>query len=87
MSRLSRLPRESVFTGGLQAARADDYVQCSPSLFECVHNLRDVNTELHDGQQLLRNGTFDLTRMSRVLESQRVRNRLTSWVFLILRRD
>lgn len=72
MSRPSRLPRESVFAGSSQANRADDYAQCSPSLLECVQNLKDVNAELGDGQQLLRNGTFDLKRMSHVLGSQRV---------------
>ncbi|KAI5123389.1 hypothetical protein M0805_006097 [Coniferiporia weirii] len=72
MSRLSRVPRESIFAGGSQAHRTEDYAQCSPNLLDCVKNLSDVETETHDAQQLLRNGTFDLKRMRRVLESQRV---------------
>ncbi|EJD01358.1 uncharacterized protein FOMMEDRAFT_89977 [Fomitiporia mediterranea MF3/22] len=68
---MSRVPRESIFTGGSHAVR-DSGAVCSPSLFDCVNNLRDVCTETYDTQQLLRNGTFDLKRMQRVLESQRV---------------
>ncbi|KAH8118417.1 Spc19-domain-containing protein [Phellopilus nigrolimitatus] len=71
MSHLSRVPRESIFTGGSHL-RADSSASCSPSVFDCVNNLSDVCAETHDAQQLLRNGTFDLPRMSRVLDSQRV---------------
>ncbi|KAL5508175.1 hypothetical protein ACEPAH_5794 [Sanghuangporus vaninii] len=68
---MSRVPRESVFTGA-NHTRRDSGAICSPSVFDCVANLTDVCHETFDTQQLLRSGTYDLKRMSRVLESQRV---------------
>ncbi|THH11718.1 hypothetical protein EW145_g477 [Phellinidium pouzarii] len=61
---------ESVYHDRDNERRKQD--RCSPNLLECVKNLFDVKAETHDTQQLLRNGTFDLKRMSRVLASQRV---------------
>ncbi|KAG1891197.1 Spc19-domain-containing protein [Suillus subluteus] len=74
MSRLSMLPRprESVFTGGLDPYRGDVNVVCPPNLRECVLAMEDCCEEAYEAQQLLRNGTFDLPRMRKVLESQRV---------------
>ncbi|KAG2349713.1 hypothetical protein BDR05DRAFT_871352 [Suillus weaverae] len=74
MSRLSTLPRprESVFTGGFDPYRGDVNVVCPPNLRECVLAMEDCCEEAHEAQQLLRNGTFDLPRMRKVLESQRV---------------
>lgn len=71
MSRHSRVPRESIFVSGQDVQRIED-ASFSPSLLDCVRNAEDVCAEVHDSQQLLRNGTFDLPRMSRVLENQRV---------------
>ncbi|KAH7926808.1 hypothetical protein BV22DRAFT_1127924 [Leucogyrophana mollusca] len=74
MSRLSTLskPRESVFAGGPEQYRGDANAACPPNLRECVLAMEDCCEEAHEAQQLLRNGTFDLPRMNRVLESQRV---------------
>ncbi|KAG1768404.1 Spc19-domain-containing protein [Suillus occidentalis] len=74
MSRLSTLPRprESLFTGGLDPYRGDVNVVCPPNLRECVLAMEDCCEEAHEAQQLLRNGTFDLPRMRKVLENQRV---------------
>ncbi|TDL24012.1 hypothetical protein BD410DRAFT_827452 [Rickenella mellea] len=65
-------PRESIFAAGPQLYRADHQATCSPSLLECVHELNDVCAETHDTQQFLREGTYDLPRLARVLENQRV---------------
>ncbi|KAG1756599.1 Spc19-domain-containing protein [Suillus paluster] len=74
MSRLSALPRprESVFAGGIDPYRGDANAICPPNLHECVLAMEDCCEEAHEAQQLLRNGTFDLPRMRKVLESQRV---------------
>ncbi|KAF8841580.1 hypothetical protein BDN67DRAFT_1010513 [Paxillus ammoniavirescens] len=74
MSRLSTLPRprESVFSGGHDLYRGDANAVCPPNLRECVLAMEDCCEEAHEAQQLLRNGTFDLPRMSKVLESQKV---------------
>ncbi|KIJ20516.1 hypothetical protein PAXINDRAFT_67184 [Paxillus involutus ATCC 200175] len=74
MSRLSTLPRprESVFSGGHDLYRGDANAVCPPNLCECVLAMEDCCEEAHEAQQLLRNGTFDLPRMSKVLESQKV---------------
>ncbi|KIM57968.1 hypothetical protein SCLCIDRAFT_1115786 [Scleroderma citrinum Foug A] len=63
--RLSTLPRPS----GLGR---DEYAVCPPNLRECILAMEDCCEEAHEAQQLLRNGTFDLPRMQKVLESQRV---------------
>ncbi|OAX43362.1 hypothetical protein K503DRAFT_789562 [Rhizopogon vinicolor AM-OR11-026] len=74
MSRLSMLPRprESVFASGIDPYRGDANAVCPPNLRECVLAMEDCCEEAHEAQQLLRNGTFDLPRMSKVLENQRV---------------
>ena len=75
MSRQSRVPRESIFAAGGRGPeiyKADAQATCSASLFDCVHELEDINAETHDAQLLLRAGTSDLKRMSRVLSNQRV---------------
>lgn len=72
MSRPSRVPRQSLFPSASQTHKTEDHVPCSPNLLECVQNLADVCAETHDAQNVLRNGTYDLKRMSRVLENQRV---------------
>ncbi|KAF9236210.1 Spc19-domain-containing protein [Melanogaster broomeanus] len=73
MSRLSTIPtRESVFAGGHDLYRGDANAVCPPNLRECVLAMEDCCEEAHEAQQLLRNGTFDLPRMNKVLESQKV---------------
>ncbi|KAJ8594018.1 hypothetical protein M405DRAFT_858451 [Rhizopogon salebrosus TDB-379] len=74
MSRLSMLPRsrESVFASGIDVHRSDANAVCPPNLRECVLAMEDCCEEAHEAQQLLRNGTFDLPRMNKVLENQRV---------------
>ncbi|KIJ69815.1 hypothetical protein HYDPIDRAFT_171793 [Hydnomerulius pinastri MD-312] len=74
MSRLSTLPRprESVFAGGPDLYRGDANAVCPPNLRECVLAMEDCCEEAHEAQQLLRNGTFDLPRMNKVLENQKV---------------
>ncbi|KAF8452289.1 Spc19-domain-containing protein [Boletus edulis BED1] len=71
MPRLSTLPRprESVFAGSHDLHRGDVNAVCPPNLRECVLAMEDCCEE---AQQLLRNGTFDLPRMSKVLENQKV---------------
>ncbi|KAF5388373.1 hypothetical protein D9615_000747 [Tricholomella constricta] len=75
MSRLSRVNlkgRESVFTGGPELYRGDIQAICPPNLEECVMAMEDCCEEAYEAQQLLRNGTHDLPRMTKILESQRV---------------
>ncbi|TEB32210.1 hypothetical protein FA13DRAFT_1791037 [Coprinellus micaceus] len=75
MSRLSRLPlkgRESVFTGGPEQYIGDAYASCPPSLEECVAAMEDCCEEAYEAQLLLRNGTKDLPRMTKVLENEKV---------------
>ncbi|KAF9266184.1 hypothetical protein L218DRAFT_822820, partial [Marasmius fiardii PR-910] len=75
MSRLSRpnlKGRESVFARGPDMYRGDIQATCPVDLSECVMSLEDVCEEAHEAQILLRNGTRDLPRMTKVLESQRV---------------
>ncbi|RDB20018.1 DASH complex subunit SPC19 [Hypsizygus marmoreus] len=75
MSRLSRAnlkARESVFAGGPELYRGDIQAICPPNLEECVMAMEDCCEEAFEAQQLLRNGTRDLPRMSKILESQRV---------------
>ncbi|KIM76427.1 hypothetical protein PILCRDRAFT_826434 [Piloderma croceum F 1598] len=74
MSRLSTLPRgrDSVFAGGSEQYRGDTNAVCPPNLRECVLAMEDCCEEAHEAQQLLRNGTFDLPRITKVLDSQRV---------------
>ncbi|KAJ7350405.1 Spc19-domain-containing protein [Mycena albidolilacea] len=75
MSRLSRANlkgRESVFAGGPDLYRGDIQATCPPSLEECVMIMEDCCEQAYDAQILLHNGTQDLRRMNRVLQSQRV---------------
>ncbi|KAI3622217.1 dash complex subunit spc19 [Moniliophthora roreri] len=75
MSRLSRpnlRGRESVFTRGPDIHRGDIHATCPADLAECVMSLEDCCEETHAAQTLLRSGTQDLSRITRVLESQRL---------------
>ncbi|KAG2013045.1 hypothetical protein CC2G_009983 [Coprinopsis cinerea AmutBmut pab1-1] len=75
MSRLSRVPlkaRESVFTAGPEHYIGDTQAICPPSLFECVAAMEDCCEETFEAQHLLRNGTRDFPRMTKVLQSERV---------------
>ncbi|KAG5338313.1 hypothetical protein C0989_007588 [Termitomyces sp. Mn162] len=75
MSRLSRAnlkSRESVFAGGPELYRGDIQAICPPNLEECVMAMEDCCEEAYEAQQLLRNGTYDLPRMTKILGSQRV---------------
>ncbi|KAF8076785.1 Spc19-domain-containing protein [Lyophyllum atratum] len=75
MSRLSRAnlkARESVFAGGPEMYRGDIQAICPPNLEECVMAMEDCCEEAFEAQQLLRNGSRDLPRMTKILDSQRV---------------
>ncbi|PCH40982.1 hypothetical protein WOLCODRAFT_99643 [Wolfiporia cocos MD-104 SS10] len=77
-SRLSRLsmhprhPRESVFVGNPDLYRGDSHAVCSPYLRECVEAMEDCCDEARAVQEIIREGTYDLPRMARVLENERV---------------
>ncbi|KAI0797105.1 Spc19-domain-containing protein [Abortiporus biennis] len=78
-SRTSRLsvhprygPRESVFAGHPDLYRGDTNAVCSPFLRECVTAMEDCCDESHEAQEALRKGTYDLPRMTKVLENERV---------------
>ncbi|KAA1466527.1 hypothetical protein DENSPDRAFT_831384 [Dentipellis sp. KUC8613] len=76
--RVSRLsvrprPRDSIFPGGAELYRSGDApAVCSPNLRECVLAMEDCCEEAYEAQQLLRNGTFDLPRMAKILDNERV---------------
>ncbi|KIL70424.1 hypothetical protein M378DRAFT_189929 [Amanita muscaria Koide BX008] len=75
MSRLSRAnlkARESVFGAGSEIYRGEIQATCPASLSECVMALEDCCEEAYEAQNLLRNGTQDLLRMSKVLDNQRI---------------
>jgi len=80
MSRLSRAtlggrgPRDSVFTRGpAEVYRGDAQgYKCPVDLEECVAALEDCCEELHEVGSLLRQGTQDLPRMTKILENQLV---------------
>ncbi|KAF8635018.1 hypothetical protein AX15_000599 [Amanita polypyramis BW_CC] len=72
LSRANLKARESVFGAGPEAYRGEMQAICPPSLAECVSALEDCCEEAHEAQQLLRNGTRDLPRLTIVLENQRV---------------
>ncbi|KAI0340819.1 hypothetical protein BDW22DRAFT_1333745 [Trametopsis cervina] len=61
-------PRQSVFAG---SAASDAHTVCSPFLFECVAAMEDCCDEAHEAQELLRQGTYDLPRISRVIQPDR----------------
>ncbi|KAK7696243.1 hypothetical protein QCA50_000896 [Cerrena zonata] len=65
-------PRESVFAGHPDHYRGDNYAVCSPFLRDCVQAMEDCCDEAYETQEIVRLGTYDLPRMSRVLESERV---------------
>ncbi|CAL1700300.1 unnamed protein product [Somion occarium] len=78
-SRQSRLsvhpryaPRESVFAGHPDLYRGDNNAVCSPFLRNCVQAMEDCCDEAHETQEILRQGTYDLPRMTKVLENERV---------------
>ncbi|KAI0036742.1 Spc19-domain-containing protein [Vararia minispora EC-137] len=64
--------RESIFVGSADNYRSDDASTFSPSLRECVLAMEDCCEEAYEAQQQLRNGTYDLPRMARVLDNERV---------------
>ncbi|KAF9058945.1 hypothetical protein BDP27DRAFT_1239757 [Rhodocollybia butyracea] len=80
MSRLSRAtlssrgPRDSVFTRGtVDVYRREIHsYKCPVNLEECVASLEDCCEEACETQCLLRNGTRDLPRMTKVLQNQLV---------------
>ncbi|KAF5376177.1 hypothetical protein D9757_009335 [Collybiopsis confluens] len=80
---MSRLPRatlggrgsrDSVFTRGpAEVYRGDAQgYRCPVDLEECVASLEDCCEETHEIGNLLREGTQDLPRMTRILENQLV---------------
>ncbi|KAF7432786.1 hypothetical protein PC9H_004729 [Pleurotus ostreatus] len=74
-SRLSRVPfkaRESIFTGNPDIYRGDIQSACPAALAECVMALEDCCEETYESEKLVRDGTRDLPRMSRVLDNERV---------------
>ncbi|KAI0700636.1 Spc19-domain-containing protein [Cytidiella melzeri] len=77
-SRLSRVslhpkyaPRQSVFAGAADFYQGDNAAVCSPFLRECVLAMEDCCDEAHETQEILRQGTYDLPRMTKVLSSKR----------------
>ncbi|KAF9527972.1 Spc19-domain-containing protein [Crepidotus variabilis] len=72
LSRANVKARESVFASGPEHYIGDAQARCPPDLEECVLALEDCCEELYEAQMLLRNGTRDLPRMTRLLESDRV---------------
>ncbi|KIK64872.1 hypothetical protein GYMLUDRAFT_403659 [Collybiopsis luxurians FD-317 M1] len=80
MSRLPRAtlsarnPRDSIFTRGpAEVYRGDvQSYKCPVDLEECVASLEDCCEEAHEIGSLLREGTQDLPRMTKVLENQLV---------------
>ncbi|PPQ94802.1 hypothetical protein CVT25_007439 [Psilocybe cyanescens] len=77
MSRLSRAnlkARESIFASRPEQYIGDIQARCPPDLEECVMAMEDCCEEAYEAQVLLRNGTEDLARMSKVLQNERVRH-------------
>ncbi|CAA7259355.1 unnamed protein product [Cyclocybe aegerita] len=75
MSRLSRAnlkARESIFASGPEQYIGDTQARCPPELEECVMAMEDCCEELYEAQMLLRNGTQDLPRMTKILQNERV---------------
>ncbi|KDR84290.1 hypothetical protein GALMADRAFT_133627 [Galerina marginata CBS 339.88] len=75
MSRLSRAnlkARESIFTSRPEQYIGDIQARCPPDLEECVMAMEDCCEEAYEAQVLLRNGTKDLPRMNKILQSERV---------------
>ncbi|KAJ7575088.1 Spc19-domain-containing protein [Mycena floridula] len=75
MSRISRAhikARESIFAGGPELYRGDIQAACPPNLAQCVAILEDCCEETREVQSLLRSGTQDAPRMTKILESQHV---------------
>uniref|UniRef100_A0A8H7Y052 DASH complex subunit SPC19 n=1 Tax=Psilocybe cubensis TaxID=181762 RepID=A0A8H7Y052_PSICU len=75
MSRLSRAnlkARDSIFASRPEQYIGDIQARCPPDLEECVMAMEDCCEEAYEAQVLLRNGTEDLARMSKVLENERV---------------
>ncbi|KAI0732866.1 Spc19-domain-containing protein [Fomitopsis betulina] len=64
-------PRESVFTSAPELYRSDNAV-CSPFLRECVLAMEDGCEEAREAQKVVREGTYDLPRITKVLENERV---------------
>ncbi|KAI0303995.1 Spc19-domain-containing protein [Russula brevipes] len=64
--------RDSIFPGGSEWHCADSQSPFSPDLLESVLSMEDCCEEAYEAQQILRKGTFDLPRMTRVLDNQRV---------------
>ncbi|KAH9965837.1 Spc19-domain-containing protein [Russula dissimulans] len=73
-SRLSARPRvrDSIFPGGSEWHQTDPRSSFSPDLLESVLAMEDCCEEAHEAQEILRNGTFDLPRLTTVLNNQRV---------------
>ncbi|KAI0005104.1 hypothetical protein BJV74DRAFT_325657 [Russula compacta] len=73
-SRLSVRPRarDSIFPGGSEWHCMDPQSSFSPDLLETVLAMEDCCEEAYEAQHILRNGTFDLLRMTRVLDNQQV---------------
>ncbi|KAF4619643.1 hypothetical protein D9613_004834 [Agrocybe pediades] len=75
MSRLSKAnlkARESIFMSRPEQLIGDIQAICPPDLEECVMAMEDCCEEAYEAQVLLRNGTADLSRMSKVLQNERV---------------
>ncbi|PPQ71364.1 hypothetical protein CVT24_011750 [Panaeolus cyanescens] len=64
--------RESIFTSGPEQYIGDIQARCPPDLEECVMAMEDCCEEAYEAQVLLRNGTRDLPRMTKILENERV---------------
>ncbi|OSD04547.1 hypothetical protein PYCCODRAFT_107646 [Trametes coccinea BRFM310] len=66
-------PRDSIFPGNPELYRTvDTNATCSRYLQECVMAMEDCCEEAYSAQELIRQGTYDLPRISKVLDSERV---------------
>jgi len=75
MSRLSRAKleaRDSIFSRGPEHYIGDARARCPPDIVECVMAMEDCCEELYEAQVLLRNGTHDLPRITKVMQNERV---------------
>ncbi|PPQ95884.1 hypothetical protein CVT26_015576 [Gymnopilus dilepis] len=75
MSRLSKAnlrARDSIFATRPEQYLGDIQARCPPDLEECVMAMEDCCAEAFEAQMLLRNGTQDLPRMTKVLQNERV---------------
>ncbi|KAH9844356.1 Spc19-domain-containing protein [Rhodofomes roseus] len=65
-------PRESVFTSAPPDMYRSENAVCSPFLRECVLAMEDCCEEAREAQKVVRAGTYDLPRITKVLENEHI---------------